>query len=107
MLAAGVICFVNLGVTGLWDLDEALYSSIAREMSVRGDWVVPTFNTGVFYDKPPLMFWLMMGSFKLLGEQRVFRTPARGDPGDWHLPWRPITWHGGCSRRKSVFGPDW
>ena len=27
------------------------FTSIAREMSVRGDWVVPTFNAGVFYDK--------------------------------------------------------
>ena len=77
MLAAGVICFVNLGVTGLWDLDEALYTSIAREMSVRGDWVVPTFNAGVFYDKPPLMFWLMMGSFRFLGESEFSaRLPA-------------------------------
>ncbi len=72
-----MICFVNLGVTGLWDLDEALYTSIAREMSVRGDWVVPTYNTGVFYDKPPLMFWLMMCSFKLLGESEFSaRLPA-------------------------------
>ena len=77
VLAAGVICLVNLGVTGLWDLDEALYTSIAREMSLRGDWVVPTFNTGVFYDKPPLMFWLMMGSFKLLGTSEFSaRLPA-------------------------------
>ncbi len=77
MLVAGAICFVNLGVTGLWDLDEALYTSIAREMSVRGDWVVPTFNTGVFYDKPPLMFWLMMGSFKVLGASEFSaRLPA-------------------------------
>ena len=76
-LAAGVICFVNLGATGLWDLDEALYTSIAREMGLRGDWVVPTFNTGVFYDKPPLMFWLMMGSFKFLGTSEfAARLPA-------------------------------
>jgi 4-amino-4-deoxy-L-arabinose transferase-like glycosyltransferase len=77
VMVAAVVCLVNLGVTGLWDLDEALYTSIAREMSVRGDWVVPTYNTGVFYDKPPLMFWLMMGSFKLLGESEFSaRLPA-------------------------------
>jgi len=77
VLAAGVIGFVNLGVTGLWDLDEALYSSIAREMSVRGDWVLPTFNTGAFFEKPPLMFWLMMGSFKFLGVgEFAARLPA-------------------------------
>jgi len=77
VLVACVIGFVNLGVTGLWDLDEALYTSIAREMRLRGDWVVPTFNTGVFYDKPPLMFWLMMGSFRFLGESEFSaRLPA-------------------------------
>jgi len=77
VLVAGLICFVNLGAAGLWDLDEALYTSIAREMSVRGDWVVPTFNRGVFYDKPPLMFWLMMGSFSFLGQSEfAARLPA-------------------------------
>jgi len=77
VLAAGVICLFNLGVTGLWDLDEALYTSIVREMNVRGDWVVPTFNMGVFYDKPPLMFWLMISSFKVLGESEfAARVPA-------------------------------
>jgi 4-amino-4-deoxy-L-arabinose transferase-like glycosyltransferase len=78
LLVAGIICFVNLGVPGLWDLDEALFSSIAREMSARGEWVVPTFNARIFYDnKPPLMFWLMMGSFKILGESEFSaRLPA-------------------------------
>ena len=77
MLAAGLICFVNLGAAGLWDLDEALYASIAREMGDRGDWVVPTYNLGVFYDKPPLMFWLMMGSFKVFGAcEFAARLPA-------------------------------
>ena len=74
---AGLIFLVNLGVPGLWDLDEALYTSIAREMTLRGDWVLPTFNAGVFYDKPPLMFWLMMGSFQVLGiSEFSARLPA-------------------------------
>ena len=77
VLAAGVICFVNLGVTGLWDLDEALYTSISREMSARGDWVVTTYNSALFCEKPPLMFWLMMGSFEFLGVSEFSaRLPA-------------------------------
>jgi len=77
ILAAAVICLVNLGATGLWDLDEALYTSIAREMSVRGDWVVTTYNAALFCEKPPLMFWLMMGSFKFLGiSEFSARLPA-------------------------------
>ena len=78
VLAAGVICFVNLGTTGLWDLDEALFASMAREMNACGDWIVPRFNAAIIYDnKPPLMFWLMIGSFKVLGTSEfAARLPA-------------------------------
>jgi 4-amino-4-deoxy-L-arabinose transferase-like glycosyltransferase len=65
--AAGVVFFANLGATALWDLDEPLYASIARDMLAGGDWVVPRYNGEVFYDKPPLMFWLIMGGFQLFG----------------------------------------
>jgi 4-amino-4-deoxy-L-arabinose transferase-like glycosyltransferase len=77
VVAASAMYFANLGATGLWDLDEALYSSIAREMTTRGDWVVPMFNGHLFPEKPPLMFWLMMGSFKALGvNEFAARLPA-------------------------------
>lgn len=65
--AAAVVLFTNLGSVALWDEDEPLYASCAREMLQRGDWVVPTFNGEIFPEKPPLMFWLMMGSFRVLG----------------------------------------
>jgi 4-amino-4-deoxy-L-arabinose transferase-like glycosyltransferase len=65
--AAGVVFFTNLGATRLWDLDEPLYASCAREMLDQGDWVVPRYNGDIFYDKPPLMFWLMMGGFEMFG----------------------------------------
>ncbi len=65
--AAGVIFFTNLGATGLWDMDEALYASCAREMYQRGDWVTPRFNGRMFPEKPPLMFWTMIAGFKLFG----------------------------------------
>ena len=65
--AAAVIFFTNLGATGLWDMDEALYTTCAREMFQRGDWVVPWFNGLMFPEKPPLMFWTMMAGFELFG----------------------------------------
>ena len=65
--AACTIFLPNLGRTGLWDMDEALYASVAREMFQRGDWVVPWFNGQLFPEKPPLMFWTMMGGFELFG----------------------------------------
>ncbi len=77
VVAAAAMYFANLGATGLWDLDEALYSSIAREMTARGDWIVPMFNGHLFPEKPPLMFWLMIGSFKALGvSEFAARLPA-------------------------------
>jgi 4-amino-4-deoxy-L-arabinose transferase-like glycosyltransferase len=65
--AAGVVFFTNLGATGLWDMDEALYASCAREMCQRADWVVPWFNGQMFPEKPPLMFWTMIAGFQLIG----------------------------------------
>ncbi len=67
VLAAAVVFFTNLGTARLWDMDEALHASCAREMFQRGDWVVPTFNGDWFFDKPPLMFWCMISGFELFG----------------------------------------
>ncbi len=64
---ATVVCFVGLGATGLWDMDEALYGSCAREMLERGNWVVPWFNGKMFPEKPPLMFWSMIAGYELFG----------------------------------------
>ena len=64
---AAAIFFTNLGAAALFDMDEALYSSCAREMLHRGNLVVPWFNGAMFPEKPPLMFWTMMGGYKLFG----------------------------------------
>lgn len=64
---AAVIFFTNLGATGLWDMDEALYTTCAREMFQRDNWVVPWFNGQMFPEKPPLMFWTMIAGFELFG----------------------------------------
>ncbi|MBN2291644.1 MAG: glycosyltransferase family 39 protein, partial [Pirellulales bacterium] len=61
------VFFLNLGSASLFDMDEALYGSCAREMAARGDWVVPWFNGQMFPDKPPLMFWLMILCTKIFG----------------------------------------
>ena len=66
-LAAAVVFFTNLGAAHLWDEDETIHATCAREMAARGDWVVPTFNGVLFPDKPPLMFWLMISGYKLFG----------------------------------------
>lgn len=65
--AAAIVFFTNLGVPHLWDEDETVHATCAREMAQNDDWVVPTFNGQIFPDKPPLMFWLMISGFKLFG----------------------------------------
>jgi 4-amino-4-deoxy-L-arabinose transferase-like glycosyltransferase len=66
-LAGAAIFFSGLGSSRLWDEDEAEYSRCAREMMARGDWVVPTFNGAAWLEKPVLVYWLMIGSFRLFG----------------------------------------
>ena len=64
---AGVVYFVNLGGTHLWDVDEAIFTQAAKEMYQRGDAVTPYFNGEVFPDKPAMMYWLMIGAFEMFG----------------------------------------
>ncbi|MBN2022181.1 MAG: glycosyltransferase family 39 protein [Pirellulales bacterium] len=72
-----VVFFWNLGAAALFDMDEALYASCAREMAQRGDWVVPWFNGQMFPDKPPLMFWLMMLGTAVFGSTEfAVRAPS-------------------------------
>jgi len=65
--AVGMVFFTNLGGPGLWDEDEPLYASCAREMIERGDWVVPYYNGQMFAEKPPLVYWEIISGFKLFG----------------------------------------
>lgn len=67
LLAAACVFFLNLGGPGLWDDDEPKNAECAREMLERLDWVVPTFNAELRTDKPILLYWLMLCSYKVLG----------------------------------------
>ncbi len=60
-------CFFGLGAAGLFDLDEGLYATAARQMVESGDWLVPRVGTGAFFDKPPLTYWLQALSMKVFG----------------------------------------
>jgi 4-amino-4-deoxy-L-arabinose transferase-like glycosyltransferase len=47
--------------------DESRYAEIAREMQTTGDWIMPTLNRQNYIDKPPLLYWLVAGSFGFFG----------------------------------------
>ncbi len=47
--------------------DEPRYSQVAREMFLRGDWVTPTLGGFDWFEKPALLYWLQIASYKLFG----------------------------------------
>lgn len=47
--------------------DEARYAQVAREMMDRGDWITPTLGGFHWFEKPALLYWLEIASFRLLG----------------------------------------
>ena len=59
--------FFRLGDRSFRNPDEGRYAEIAREMVLRGDWVEPRLYGIDYLRKPPLFYWLVGGSFKLLG----------------------------------------
>ena len=57
----------SLFTPGLLDDVDSVYLQIAREMLQRHDFVTPTIDGIRFFDKPPLMYWLAAGSFRVFG----------------------------------------
>jgi len=53
----------------LFEPDEGRYAEIPREMLARGEWVVPSLEGEPYLDKPPLFYWLVMASYRVLGPQ--------------------------------------
>lgn len=51
----------------LFEPDEGRYAEIPREMLQRGERVVPYLQGEPYLDKPPLFYWLVMASYRLLG----------------------------------------
>ncbi len=47
--------------------DEPRYAQVAREMLERGDWITPTLGGFHWFEKPALLYWLQIASYKLFG----------------------------------------
>jgi len=54
---AAALCFLNLSGRDLWEPNEPISAEAAREMALRGEWLLPTVNGEPFTEKPPLLFW--------------------------------------------------
>jgi hypothetical protein len=66
LLVPGVLLYPCLGFH-LFEPDESRYAQIPREMLQAGEWVIPTLQGEPYLDKPPLLYWLVMGSYQVFG----------------------------------------
>lgn len=72
-----LILFTNLGGIPLLDPDEPVYAETPKEMIKFNDFLSPRIYGEFWYDKPPMYYWLVAGSFKLLGvSELASRLPA-------------------------------
>ncbi|MDT4955855.1 MAG: hypothetical protein QOJ02_3993, partial [Acidobacteriota bacterium] len=66
-LAAAAFYFYGLGHLPFIGPDEPRYAQVAREMYLRGDMVTPTLGGHTWFEKPALLYWMMIGSYRLFG----------------------------------------
>jgi 4-amino-4-deoxy-L-arabinose transferase-like glycosyltransferase len=72
---AWLLLFIAISALYLWGLgslplvgpDEPRYAQVAREMLERRDLITPTLGGIPWFEKPPLLYWMMMLSFRFLG----------------------------------------
>ena len=65
-----VVCavyFYGLGSVPLLGPDEPRYAEVAREMYARGDLVTPTLAGHTWFEKPALVYWMMIATFRVFG----------------------------------------
>ena len=61
------VWFATLGGSVLTEPDEARYAEIPREMLVSGDWVTPRLDGIVYFEKPPLQYWITAAGYSVFG----------------------------------------
>jgi 4-amino-4-deoxy-L-arabinose transferase-like glycosyltransferase len=66
-LAIVAIYFFALGALPLVGPDEPRYAQVAREMFERKDWTTPTLGGFDWFEKPALLYWLEIVSYKTFG----------------------------------------
>lgn len=62
-----VLCLIGSGAYPVYILDEAKNTEAAREMLFNKEYIVPTFNSILRTDKPPLHYYFMMVGYKIFG----------------------------------------
>lgn len=67
LIALAIFYLYGLGQFPLVGPDEPRYAEVAREMFLRGDFVTPTLGNFHWFEKPALLYWLMMAGYQFFG----------------------------------------
>lgn len=70
VLVIALAALLHLGTVGIGDLyseTEGQYAGAAREMFQAGEWLLPTNDSIPRLQKPPLLYWLILASYKIFG----------------------------------------
>ena len=62
-----VFYFYGLGKLPLLGPDEPRYAQVAREMFLNRDLITPTLGGHTWFEKPALLYWMIVASFKVFG----------------------------------------
>lgn len=86
-LILGLVTLLYVGVCFtpvIFDDNEGLYAGAVREMHQRSDWLVPTNNGFPRVQKPPLVYWTMLASVSIFGENEfAMRLPNALASAGW------------------------
>jgi 4-amino-4-deoxy-L-arabinose transferase-like glycosyltransferase len=66
-LAVGAFYLYGLGALPLVGPDEPRYAEVAREMLARRDLITPTLGGMPWFEKPSLLYWLIMAGYRVFG----------------------------------------
>ena len=78
-LVAACLALYLIGTSqqSVFDRDEARFALAVKEMSERGDWILPSNFGEPRYNKPILCYWLALVSTRLLGmNEAALRLPS-------------------------------
>ncbi|MCG3175195.1 MAG: Undecaprenyl phosphate-alpha-4-amino-4-deoxy-L-arabinose arabinosyl transferase [Candidatus Omnitrophica bacterium] len=77
VLLGAALYLPHLGTAGLLDPSEPFYPLTARQMRESGDLLTPRLFGQPQWEKPPLTYWLILASTRLMGEsEAAARLPS-------------------------------
>lgn len=77
LCAVYILYFHGLDHVGLLGPDEPRYAAIGREMARTGDWITPRLWGEPWFEKPPLLYWMVAVAVKFgFGQDLAPRLPV-------------------------------